>query len=530
MTKESLIQNYKIMANKMLESGQFKQAIEVFEKIIFEDSTDLDAFLGIGSAFEAINNLDAAISFYKRATDLKPKTSIPFHNIGRIYILLNENTLAQEYLKKAIEITPSSESAWCDLGSSQMLNRDFIAAEISLKNSINLNPNFTLAYHNLGECSQQQRNYDQAIGLFNKALGINPNLEGTVASLAETYVDMLQSEKAINILNQFINTNPSSVICNQSLALILLKGKEFKKGFKAYDWRLAPSAKNVKSRPFTQELWKGNKEIEKKLLIWLEQGIGDEILSLNLIKYFQKLVNNCMIECEPRLESLLKRSFPSIEVFPRTNPPKLKTKNADLVCPIWSGAKYFNLENESFKTSKPLLKSNKQLTNGFRKKYSSLAKGKKIVGISWSSGGNFSNLKTPPLNAWQPLLSMQNIFFISVQYSPLKQDINQLSKFANENLYLDKTFDSLSEIDTAASQISSLDAIITVSNTIAHLSGALGKPVGTIVPYGRGSFWYWFKDTEDSIWYPSMRLFRQNNPGDWDSTIDKTIKWITKTI
>ncbi len=530
MSNNNLVStNQKSPPNK-INDRNFIDTIEAYKDILSKNHNDIDAILGIGLAFEKINDYKNAALYYEKALGLKPEDSKTLHNLGRIYIFLDQSRDAEKKIKESLQISPSSEAAWCDLGLSQMLNKDFDSAELSFRNSIKLNPRFTTAYHNLAECYQQRFKYEEAIKMFLNALEINPNLENTIASLAETYADIFETEKALDTLNKHIAMNPQSVTCRQSRAIILLKEKEFNKGFHDYEWRLNPSSSNFIARPFAQKLWKGENEKSKTLLIWLEQGVGDEILSLNLVKYFSKKINNLLIECDPRLEKILRRSFKNIEIFSRVDAPSKKIKDTDFVCPIWSGAKFFDLDNKFETQKKPILKPDKLKEGFYREKYNKLGNGKKIIGISWFSGGNFSQLKTPPLESWKKLLSHEDIFFVSIQYNPSKKDLKVLDNFAPHGIYFDDSLDNINDIDEIAAQICSLDAVVTVSNTNAHLSGALGKPVGTIIPYSRGSFWYWFKNTEESAWYPSMTLFRQNSPGDWDSAIEKSINWVRKII
>ena len=530
MSNSHLVSAHKNNASNIIKNREFKESIEAYQEILSKNQNDLDAIMGMGLALESVSDYQNAAAYYEKAISLKPDDSKTLHNLGRMYIFLDQSKIAEKKLKESIEISPTSESAWCDLGLSQMLNNDFDSAEVSFKNSIKLNSRFITAYHNLAECYQQRFKYKEAIDMFLDALQINAHLEDTIASLAETYSDIFETEKALDVLNNYILKNPQSAICHQSRAIILLKEKKFDDGFNDYEWRLNPSSKNMIARPFSQKLWKGENERDKTLLVWLEQGVGDEILSLNLVKYFLKRVDNCLIECDPRLEKILQRSFPKIQILPRNEIPSQQIKSADLVCPIWSGAKFFDLDRKFEKPQKPLLTPDKLKTDFYRQKYLKLANGRKIIGISWFSGGNFSQLKTPSLDSWKRLLSNNEIFFVSIQYNPPKKDLKILNNFAHNGIYLDDTLDSFNDIDEIAAQICSLDAIVTVSNTTAHLCGALGKPVGTIIPYSRGSFWYWFKNTEESIWYPSMTLFRQNNPGDWNSAIEKSINWLKKII
>ena len=287
MSNSHLVSAHKNNASNIIKSREFKESIEAYQETLSKNQNDLDAIMGMGLAFESVSDYQNAAAYYEKVISLKPDDSKTLHNLGRMYIFLDQSKIAEKKLKESIEISPTSESAWCDLGLSQMLNNDFDSAEVSFKNSIKLNSRFITAYHNLAECYQQRFKYKEAIDMFLDALQINAHLEDTIASLAETYSDIFETEKALDVLNNYILKNPQSAICHQSRAIILLKEKKFNDGFNDYEWRLNPSSKNMIARPFSQKLWKGENERDKTLLVWLEQGVGDEILSLNLVKYFK---------------------------------------------------------------------------------------------------------------------------------------------------------------------------------------------------------------------------------------------------
>ena len=151
-----------------------------------------------------------------------------------------------------------------------------------------------------------------------------------------------------------------------------------------------------------------------------------------------------------------------------------------------------------------------------KKRYQILADGKMLVGVSWRSTGinqRRALLKSTILKDWTSILSQQDCYFINLQYGDVKEELEQFQQQTDLMIYQDEEIDSLRNLDDFAAQVSALDLVISIDNTTVHMAGALGKQVWTLLPYIPD--WRWMLEREDTPWYPSMRLFRQNETGDW---------------
>ena len=527
--KKNPIIKYNDLGNKELAHGNAQEACRLFEMALNKQEDEITAWMGLGYSLEILGDFHKSALAFKTVISIDSKSFQGLHGLGRCYIRTDQPELSIETLGKAINLNPSSASAWCDLGLAEMTIENFSAAEKSLNQAISLDPKFSFAMHHLGDCYKKQNNLEKAIYFLKKALNINPNLSSTIASLASALSDMNQSLEAHIVLDKYLKMHPEDVECNQNKALILLRDGKLIEGLKQYEWRFYPTAQSVPVRPITKPRWRGEKLKGKSIFIWLEQGIGDEVLSLRLIEYYLEQCDNCIVECDERLVPLVSRAYPEITVCKRTNPPDQIFKSSDFSCPVWSGAihlsKYLkHFQNANFKTS--YLSAEIKDTNLFKKKYRKLAGKRAIVGLSWASGGKAGKIKTPPLEEWKNLLSRKDIFFVSVQYSPAQEDIDFLEKISGNTIFLDKNVNATKDLDLLASQLSALDATVSVSNSTAHLCGALGLPIANVIPFGRGGFWYWFREKDKSPWYPSMKIFRQEQSNDWESAINKSIEWV----
>lgn len=514
-----------------LKSGHHQRAVQCFQKALAANQNDSVSWSGIGSALEELGDSKSALTAYRNALAIEPKSFAAAHHLGRLLIKINDPSQAVGFLERAVEINPASGAVQCDLGTALLMTGDLTSAAEIFQQSIAVSPKFMPARINLAKCLRDQQKPLEAVTAFEDALVIDRNSANAINGLASTLSDLGETKRALGMLDEFLAQHGGHVESHQNRALIQLRAGHLEDGLKEYEWRLYPAPLGVPTRPFSQPAWTGENLGDRRLLIWLEQGLGDEIMELRI---WDAMLNSdkapqCVVECDPRLVTLVSRSFPHATVTPRTNPPAPATKNTDIVCPAWSGARFMHKDVGRLPPRPNYLSADPAKTRTLRNQYEHLAQGRKIVGLSWGSGGRSGQLKTPPLETWRPLVADSSQFIVCLQYDPNQAEIGALSEISGTPIYVDPTVDAKLDIDAAAAQLSALDAIVTISNSTAHLAGSLGIPVATLVASGYGGFWYWFRDRIDSPWYPSMTLCRQNTPGDWSSAVLAAQSWLKQS-
>ena len=335
-------------------------------------------------------------------------------------------------------------------------------------------------------------------------------------------------EESIRIFQKATYIQPNHAEAHNNLAMTLLLKGDFKNGWKQYEWRRQCDNFPFEKRDFSQPFWEGTDPKDKSILVWTEQGIGDEIMFSSILPDLLNRNANVIVESDTRMVSLFQRSFPKIRFIPRQNPPNSQLLNTtvDYQTPIGSLGKWFRTDKNSFILNRnTYLYACPKKTSEIRKKYQELAKEKILIGISWKSTGIDQRLtyskkkKSTLLEHWQPVLAQRNCYFINLQYGNVKQELNEFQKHNNLKIHQDEEIDSLSSLDDFAAQISALDLVISTSNTTVHLAGALGKQVWTLLPHIPD--WRWTLEREDTLWYPKMRLFRQHRIGDWSDVFQQ---------
>jgi hypothetical protein len=320
-------------------------------------------------------------------------------------------------------------------------------------------------------------------------------------------------------------------------------------------------------RAYLQPLWTGERLPSGRLLLWGEQGVGDEIMFAGLLPDVILTGSRITLDCDPRLQPLFARSFPEIEVIssPRRAPdptpgPELvygqnsrlrtpsernevESKNLPLAepsaervgeresrpayvsaeeagvvahLPTGSLPGLFRTTESAFAAStSPYLKPHPDERDRFRSRYFD---GRHLVGLAWQTRNRKTGRKRSiELSALASLFELPGIRWVSLQYGGF-DDLEQQAARAGAPVLVDRAVDQFADIDLFAAQVSAMDCVLTVDNSTAHLAGALGIPVWLMLPFAAD--WRWQQKRPNSLWYPSMRLFRQPRPGDWQSPIE----------
>jgi hypothetical protein len=342
-------------------------------------------------------------------------------------------------------------------------------------------------------------------------------------ALANLLCDLGQPDEGRRLFAEARRLDSDDALVDQATALVDLRYGNLREGFAAYEARFRPTPFSLPPRSFSAPRWRGESLAGRSILIWTEQGLGEEILSASMFDEVIPQARACTIECSERMAPLLRRTFPSAKVVPRGDASQTAAHgDFDVQTPAFSLARYLRRDLSEFPKHAGYLKADPSLVARLRQKYRAIAGENRIVGISWESAARHGNRKRLPLELWRPILDVPGVTFVSLQYG-IKPGSAHVAP-ASGKLFIDGEVDALNSLEASAAQIAAMDLVVTVSNTTAHLAGAQNVPVWTLLPSGPGCFWYWFRERADSPWYPSMRLFRQSTPGDWAPVIREAVR------
>jgi len=475
-------------AFSLYQEGKTQQAEKICQQVLANYPLNAEAIhiLGVIAHGESKHNI--AVGFIKRAIELDPKQSAFYNNLG--------NVLREQ------EILDESAQAY--------------------SKAIQLQPNSAEIYNNLGVVLQEQGKLKEAIQAYEKAIEIRPDCTGVYINFGNALQEQGEVEKSIQTYRKAIQIQPDSAEAHKNLGMSLLLTGSFDDGWKQFAWRWQCKDFISEKRHFPQSNWDGSNLRSKTILVWAEQGIGDEIMFASMLSDLLEMGDNIIVECDARLIPLFQRSFPKIQFLPRQVPPdpQLFDTNIDYQIPMGNLGQWLRFNKDSFTAGNYLLPCSKRVLQ-LKGKYRSLSNDKLLIGISWKSiNRDIGKTKSTLLEDWTSVLSQDGCYFINLQYGDTKSEIEEyVSDKKHISIYQDKEINPLTDLDGFAAQVSALDLVISTSNTTVHLAGALGQNVWTLLRLVPS--WRWMTQRTDTLWYPKMRLFRQQQLGNWSHVFDE---------
>jgi tetratricopeptide (TPR) repeat protein len=510
--------------------GEYDSSIKYIKKATGLNPNHAEAYYNLGNAFRQKGQFDEAISCYLEAFKLNPAFYEAYNNLGIVFQSRNQPDEAIIYYRKALELNPRLADAYYNLGTIFQDKEQFDEAIVNYKKALQIDQNFTDVYYNLGNIYRETGSLDEALSCFQKALRFNPGLDDAYHNIGTVLMQKGMYDEALSYFRKALQLNPNLVDARWSISLIHLACGNFSQGWREYEsrWHL----KDTPRRNFYQPPWDGSSLKGKNLLVYDEQGVGDEIMFASCLPQIIAEAALCIIETDKRLVPVFARSFPKAKVIERITedaayPPELQ--NLDMRVPIGSLPKFLRPNLASFPVQKAYLIPDALKTEVWQNRFASLGKGFR-VGISWRGGGSkdVRLARSTVLAQWEKLFSIPGIHFVNLQYVDCKKELEEARQKVGVSIHDWEDADPLKDLDNFASEIAALDLVVSVDNATVHMAGALGVPVWTLLPFACD--WRWMQKFEDTPWYPSMRLFRQNTYGDWNDVFERVYKALKAAV
>jgi tetratricopeptide (TPR) repeat protein len=352
------------------------------------------------------------------------------------------------------------------------------------------------------------KRHGEALASYERAIELKPDYAVAWRNRGSALDDAKRHEEALASFERAIELKPDYAEAHWNKSLALLRCGFLEEGWKLYEWRWQLDSSTSPRRDFIQPLWRGEQPIAgRTILLHAEQGLGDTIQFYRYVKLVALRGAKVIVEVQNPLVSIFKNLGGSITVVAQGDLlPKF-----DYHCPLLSLPLAFKTDLNSIPADIPYL----QIIDNKLQEWSEKVRGSQRVriGVAWSGNKDHKDDKNRsiPFSALSKLLS-DNFEWFSLQ-KEYKDGDRQMLRRSKVHDYSIALFDFS---DTAA-LLSQLDLIISVDTSVAHLAGAMGKPTWVMLPYVPDFRWLW--DREDSLWYPSMRLFRQPAAGDWSPVI-----------
>ena len=508
------------LGNLLSDLGKFQEAELSYQKAVEIKPDFADAHLNLGIIFKKLKNFEKAEISTQKAIEIKPDYAEAHSTLGNLLKDLGQLEGAEISYRKATEIKPDFANAHYNLGNTLRDLGKLQEAEISLLKAIELNPNFASAHLNLGNLLSDLGKFQEAELSTRKAIELNHDFKGAHSNLGNILSNIGKFQEAETSLRKAIELDPTDEEINRNLSLILLKTNNFKEGFNRYESRLKIGNNKpfITSKPEWTPIKKG------RVLLWAEQGIGDEILFASLIPELVKKVDELIVQVDPRLIPLFQRSFDKRIIYIQKN-QILEEEKYDFQIAMGSVIRYLRDDKKSFKKGKKkYLQVNEIKTIIFRDKILKDSKKKKIIGISWISKSPTHKNKTISLEKFISGIYSPNVVFLNLQYGDTKDEINKIKIKYNIDIFDLKEVDNFNNIDDLAALTNACDMVVSIENIIFALAGALGIESKILLKCNC----QWFNGHNDlkSYWFENQSFFRQTLSGDWEKALDKIKKEI----
>jgi Tfp pilus assembly protein PilF len=505
-----------LLGNFLLRRNRSVEAASAYEAAVAYGAGSFETLVSLAHALKAANRAADAVSAFAKALSLKPGAAEIVIDLGNLHAALGQHTEAVKFLRRALELRPMAADVANNLGQSYRALGFFREAESAFERALLLKSDLVEAHLNLGSLRQAAGHLDEAIGAYERALSIGRRKESALYNLATAYEAKRDYNRALEYLEQAVAIKADFAEAQRNKGLIELSLCRFSTGWQAYAWRWSCPDFDGSERPFSQPRWRGEKDAH--VLVWSEQGIGDELLYGSMVADLQRRAASVMWETDVRLVPLIARSYPEISVVARSPLPHPATAQATAQIPIASMGEFLRPDRSQFLSRAGYLKADSARTESYRRR---LGLGKRLIGISWvSHATTIGGAKSMALDDLATKLARPDVSLIDLQYGDTRAERGQLkTRRGIELCHLDD-LDLRDDVDGLAALVAACDLVITVSNTTAHLAGGLGVPVWVLVPLGAAKLWYWGNDGAYTPWYPSARLFRQTRPGVWSDVAD----------
>ena len=549
--KPDLAEAHSNLGNGLQAQGKIDEAIVHYERALSLKPEFPEACFNLGNALQALERPEEAAALYRRALALKPSLAEAHGNLGNVLQTLGNLDEAQQHYEQAIQLKPEYAETYYNLG-------NLLASKMELRQAVDqyllclhydptcakahnnlgnvfrslerpeeavaqyrqvpaADPEFTDAYNNLGLALLSLGRHAEAIESIQRTLALKPHLAEAYCNLGAVYHAQNRIPEATENYENALSLKPTLAKARLNLGLVQLLSGNFKAGWQNYElrWNDAPLAQ----REFTQPQWRGEPLNGARILLHAEQGYGDTLQFIRYAPLVHAAGGTVILEVQTRLRRMAK-AMPGVEQVVCCGDP---LPEFAWHCPLLSLPIAFGMTTFD---AIPAQTSYLRIADEARKKMDALVwptEGLR-VGLVWAGNPTFAKdlyrFRSVPLPLFQPVLELPGVHFFSLQVGDATGDLAQA-----RGSITDLSSDCEDMADTAA-QISHLDLVISVDTSVAHLAAGLGVPTWVLMPYSPD--WRWLQEREDTPWYPTMRLFRQQEPGDWEAVLQRVKQSLTQ--
>ncbi len=521
------------------QAGRLDKARAVYLAMLEQQPHQVEAMLLLGIIAYRTKEYDRSLGYFQQVISIKQDWPETYNNLGACFWEQGKIEQAIAAYKQAIALKPDYPKAYNNWGNCLKTLGRLDEAIAQYQRAIALDPQYAGAYNRLGNTLKKQGKIAEAIAQYHLALAIEPNYVEVHNNMALVLQTEGRLEEAIGYYNKSLELRPNDASTHFARAFTWLLKGDLPSGWHEYEWRWDDDI--VAPRHFAEPLWDGSYLEGGTIFIYTEQGLGDNIQFIRYAPLVKERVGRVIVECPECLVRLF-ATVPGIDrvVSQDTVPEKSPLPEFDVQVPLMSLPRIVCTTLENIPASIPYLRP--LISFSDRRQQDPSQPPKMRVGLLtppllrgaggdrldeaaikvefvWASTDSYlhdlTRYRSCSLDLFLELLDIptvpeKSVALYSLQKEPSSEALKRLLQTSERIVSLHK---QLGDFADTANAIAQLDLVISVDTAVAHLAGAMGKPVWVLLPFAPD--WRWMLDRSDSPWYPTMRLFRQSQPGDW---------------
>ena len=489
-------------------------------------SGDAQAILHQAVASHRSGDLDRARRLYRKCLKRHPDNADALHFLGLLESQANRSDEAEKLFSQAVASmrrsggsNPNYDHALNNLGNAYRANGKLERALDAYREVLCRAPDNAMVLNNAGIVLKDMGELAEARQHFLRAVALVPGYVEAHANLGNVYRQQGLLDDAVKAYRKALALDGGHAGAHINLAHTLLALGDYEQGWREYEWRW--KANRWKRRPYRFRDWKGDDAGDKTVLVFAEQGVGDELMFASCYGDLAARAGHVVVECDPRLEALFSRSFPAMTCRGMDRSSEVAEWLQEVPAPdvqVAAGTVplYLRPGPDSFPSQEGYLVADPDRVADWRNRYRALGPGFR-VGISWRGGSVPADRRARSLDLmqWQEIFTVPGVTFVNLQYGDCREDIELARNRLGVEVHHWEDANPLKDMDSFAAQIQALDLVLSIDNSTVHMAGALGAETWVMQPFAGD--WRWRQGEESSCWYPSLRQFWQPRPGDWDA-------------
>jgi len=499
------------LGNALQQLGRLDDALKAYDRGVMLKPEDAELWKSMGNVLIKLERRDEAVLSFQHALKFNPRLLEAANACAQLLFDLKRYDEALALFNQSDEIEPGRAALYQARGLCFMRAMRFDEAVADYNRALELDPRHAETHCNLGVVYLRFGRHDDALASFDRSLALNPNIATTVANKAFTLGELHRFDDAFVFYEKSLAIEPDNPSTRWNLAMLELLTGDFEAGWAGREARWPANV--LTARDFTQPVWLGQESIAgKTILLHADEGLGDVIQFARYVPMVAALGARVILEMPGAVHSLLTGMSGVSQDLPRGFP---MMPTFDVHCPLSSLPLAFRTRLETIPVPEAYLPA---VPPARREEWQNrLGPHDRLrVGLVWS--GNAVHLndhnRSMALEALSPILDL-DVTFISLQKEPRDRD----KAFLRERSDILDVSEHLTDFVATAALVSCLDLVITVDTSVAHLAGALGRPVWIMLPFTPD--YRWLLDRDDSPWYPTVRLFRQTATRDYATVVER---------